>query len=263
MGGGRWKESETRRQRQRERDGDEKALSTSTKEQKKITLSTSSCPSLSPNTRQNSLYLRLHPAYVSGEIEVDGAKRELTVQEAYTPDSQCFGCGPAAPDGLGLRSFRDAGGLVARSTIDHKYQAFPGIVNGGIVSALFDCHGNWTAAVALMDRSCLPRPPLTLTAELLVNFREPTPPGVPLIVRSTVARVRESASAGSGKASVQVDLTLHALSESGSGSGGAEGSSDSGISSSSSGGGGGGKEKETLLATATGIFKKLGALRAL
>ena len=202
---------------------------------------------------------RLHPAYVAGEIEVDGAKRELAVQEAYTPDSQCFGCGPAAPDGLGLRSFRDQGGLVARTTIDHKYQAFPGIVNGGVVSALFDCHGNWTAAVALMDRSCLPRPPLTLTAELLVNFREPTPPGVPLILRSTVARVRESASAGSGKASVQVDLTLHALSEEGGGSGGAGGAEGGGTSDSGSSGGG----KETLLATATGIFKKLGALRAL
>lgn len=211
-----------------------------------------------PSSSPPLLLHRLHPAYVAGEIEVDGAKRELAVQEAYTPDSQCFGCGPAAPDGLGLRSFRDAGGLVARTTIDHKYQAFPGIVNGGIVSALFDCHGNWTAAVALMDRSCLPRPPLTLTAELLVNFREPTPPGVPLIVRSTVARVRESASAGSGKASVQVDLTLHALSEEGGGKGGeAEGGVGASDSGSSSGG------KETLLATATGIFKKLGALRAL
>ena len=106
-----------------------------------------------------------------------------------------------------------------------------------------------------MDRSCLPRPPLTLTAELLVNFREPTPPGVPLIVRSTVARVRESASAGSGKASVQVDLTLHALG--GGGAGGAEGASDSGSINNNN------NNKETLLATATGIFKKLGALRAL
>ncbi len=215
--------------------------------------------SSSPRSHPPQTSRRLHPAYVAGEIEVEESKRELAVQEAYTPDSQCFGCGPAAPDGLGLRSFRDSGGLVARITIDHKYQAFPGIVNGGVVSALFDCHGNWTAAVALMDRSCLPRPPLTLTAELLVNFREPTPPGVPLIIRSTVARVRESASAGSGKASVQVDLTLHALGGgaegAGAGTGGAEGASDSRIGS--------GGSKETLLATATGIFKKLGALRAL
>lgn len=44
-----------------------------------------------------------------------------------------------------------------------------GIVNGGIVSAVFDCHGNWSAAVALMDKACLPRPPLTLTRALQVR----------------------------------------------------------------------------------------------
>ncbi len=44
-----------------------------------------------------------------------------------------------------------------------------GIVNGGILSTLLDCHGNWTAAIALMDRSCLPKPPLTLTASMLVS----------------------------------------------------------------------------------------------
>jgi hypothetical protein len=44
-----------------------------------------------------------------------------------------------------------------------------GILNGGVLSTLLDCHGNWTAAVALMDRSCLPKPPLTLTASMLVR----------------------------------------------------------------------------------------------
>jgi hypothetical protein len=44
-----------------------------------------------------------------------------------------------------------------------------GILNGGILSTLLDCHGNWTAAISLMDRSCLPKPPLTLTASMLVS----------------------------------------------------------------------------------------------
>lgn len=182
---------------------------------------------------------RLHPGAATGEIPVDDAAPELSVQEAYTPESRCFGCGPSSEAGLRLRSFRAGdGALVARTSLDAAYQAFPGIVNGGIVSALFDCHGNWTAAVALMDRACLPRPPLTLTAELLVNYREPTPPGTPLTVRSHVVRIKESSSPGSGKASVHVDLTLHS-------------------------GGGPGGPPERLLATASGIFKKLGALRAL
>lgn len=67
-----------------------------------------------------------------------------------------------------MRSFRAENGLVAKTTVAQKFQAFPGIINGGIISTLFDCHGNWTAAVALMDKLRLPRPPLTLTAELLV-----------------------------------------------------------------------------------------------
>ena len=42
-------------------------------------------------------------------------------------------------------------------------------MNGGAVGGLFDCHGNWTAAIALMDHSSLPKPPLTLTTEVLVS----------------------------------------------------------------------------------------------
>lgn len=52
----------------------------------------------------------LHPAVAEGlELEQDSA--ELSVQEAYTPSSLCYGCGPAATEGLGLRSFRIPGGL--------------------------------------------------------------------------------------------------------------------------------------------------------
>jgi acyl-coenzyme A thioesterase PaaI-like protein len=174
-----------------------------------------------------------HPAVEAG-IEPDHEAEELPVQEAYTPESSCFGCGPSAADGLHLRSFRVAGGMEATVTLDSKYCAFPGIINGGVISALFDCHGNWTAAIALMDRGCLPKPPLTLTYEILVKYLEPTPPDEPLFVRSQIVRVTESGEVGS-KATVQVDLTLHRRA--------------------------GGTEK--LLATATGLFKKLGALRAL
>jgi hypothetical protein len=176
---------------------------------------------------------KLHPAVTEAGIEPE-SDEEVCVQIAYTPESACFGCGPAAPDGLHLRSFRVPGGLEASVSLDNKYCAFPGIVNGGIVSALFDCHGNWTAAIALMDRGCLPKPPLTLTYELLVTFDEPTPPDAPLIVRSQIVKVKETGDVAA-KATVQVDMTLHHVV--------------------------GGHEK--LLATSSGIFKKLGALRAL
>jgi hypothetical protein len=42
-----------------------------------------------------------------------------------------------------------------------------------------------------------------------VNYKEPTPPGQDLIVRSQVIKIKESANVGSGKAAVKVDLSLH------------------------------------------------------
>ena len=85
----------------------------------------------------------------------------------------CECAGPAAQDGLKLRSFRAETGLLAYTNLPTRFQAFPGIINGGVLSTLFDCHGNWTAAIALMDRKKLPRPPLTLTAQLQVIAHPP------------------------------------------------------------------------------------------
>ena len=33
-----------------------------------------------------------------------------------------------------------------------RYEAFPGVLNGGIIGALLDCHCNWTAAWYLMNK---------------------------------------------------------------------------------------------------------------
>eukprot|EP00884_Botryococcus_braunii_P017515 jgi/Botrbrau1/4447/Bobra.0348s0035.1 len=178
---------------------------------------------------------RLHPSVVEGGIE-PRESTEIPVQEAYTPDSRCFGCGPSAQEGLKLRSFRIPGGLEATISLDPKYLAFPGIINGGVISTLFDCHGNWTAAIALMDKAYLPRPPLTLTYEMLVNFKEPTPAEQKLIVRSQVVRIKESSNVTLGKAAVQVELSLHLVNPFG---------------------------REKLLVSGLGVFKKMGALRAL
>jgi acyl-coenzyme A thioesterase PaaI-like protein len=67
-----------------------------------------------------------------------------------------------------------------------KFTCFPGVVSGGAISTLLDCHGNWAAAVKLMDDSCLPRPPLTVTFNMNLTFREITPPETPLVLRAKV-----------------------------------------------------------------------------
>jgi len=115
-----------------------------------------------------------------------------SVQERFAPTNRCFGCGPANAQGLRLRSFHstdgaraggDDGGadhtvpdeLVAEFRPAPHHLAFDGIVNGGIIGSLLDCHSNWTAALALMRRSGAATPPCTVTADFHVTLKRPTP----------------------------------------------------------------------------------------
>ena len=83
---------------------------------------------------------------------------EKAVQDRYAPNSICFGCGPANKEGLQIKSYRTDDGLEMVFECEEKHQAFPGVINGGIIGALLDCHGNWTAAMAIMDRNELDTP---------------------------------------------------------------------------------------------------------
>ena len=112
-----------------------------------------------------------------------------SVQEQYAPENPCFGCGPANAQGLRIRSFREGGELAAEWKASPHHEAFPGVVNGGIVGTLLDCHSNWCAAMHLMEKQGAEVPPCTVTAEYAIRLLAPTPSGEPLRLR---ARVVES-----------------------------------------------------------------------
>jgi acyl-coenzyme A thioesterase PaaI-like protein len=98
-----------------------------------------------------------------------------SLQETYAPDSACFGCGPANDKGLRVRSFVDGDEVVCRWRPEPHHEAFPGVLNGGIIGAILDCHCNWTAAWHLMRLRELDAPPCTVTMEFTVKLRRPTP----------------------------------------------------------------------------------------
>jgi hypothetical protein len=107
-------------------------------------------------------------------------KEEQSLQEKYAPKNICFGCGAANPDGLHIRSFlknsdesQAAGEVVAEWKPEKKYEAFEGVLNGGIIGTLLDCHCNWTAAYHLMKRAGENRPPCTVTAEYAIKHTTP------------------------------------------------------------------------------------------
>jgi len=70
-----------------------------------------------------------------------------------------------------------------------EHQAFPGMINGGVIGTLLDCHGNWTAAIAIMESRGESAPPCTVTASYTVKLRRPTPLGVPLHITSRVVNI--------------------------------------------------------------------------
>ncbi len=112
--------------------------------------------------------------------------QEKSLQELYSPESICFGCGPANEKGLHIRSFAEGGEYVAEFHAEPHHQAFPGILNGGIIGALLDCHSNWAAAHHLMKQRGEDRTPCTVTAEFHVKLLRPTPFDAPIHLRAGV-----------------------------------------------------------------------------
>ena len=113
----------------------------------------------------------------------------LSLQQRYAAKSICFGCGPANQHGLQIESFVDTDRLIAQFTPKLEHQAFPGVLCGGIVGTLMDCHCNWMASYALMQAQKLDAPPSTVTADYQIKLKHPTPIGDTLSLEAWVVEV--------------------------------------------------------------------------
>src|SRR2546428_12552859 len=102
-------------------------------------------------------------------------KDSQSLQEKYAPNNACWGCGPANPHGLHIRSFPNNGDVVAEWKPENKYEAFDGVLNGGVIGKLLDCHSTGTAAYHQMKRANEKRPPCNVTAESPIKLVRPTP----------------------------------------------------------------------------------------
>lgn len=123
-----------------------------------------------------------------------------SLQDRFAPNNRCFGCGPANERGLRIKSRVEGEKLVADWTPQKHHEAFPGVVNGGIIGALLDCHSNWAAAWHLLQKSGAQELPSTVTSEFHVKLKRPTPSNAALRVE---ARVVES---GADRAVVEAEI---------------------------------------------------------
>jgi acyl-coenzyme A thioesterase PaaI-like protein len=107
-----------------------------------------------------------------------------SLQEIYAPHGRCFGCGPENEKGLRIRCFAEGDGIKAEFRAEPHHEAFPGVVNGGIIGTLLDCGSAWAATWAMMRAAQTPVLPCTVTADFHVKLFSPTPSTETLSIRA-------------------------------------------------------------------------------
>lgn len=126
----------------------------------------------------------------------------------YYPDelSHCYGCGRNNEFGHQLKSYWDGEATIAHFMPEPFHTAIPGYVYGGLIASLVDCHGTGSAAAAAYraeGRAMDSRPPLRfVTASLKIDYLAPTPEGLELELKGSIAEI--------GARKVVVDITVSA-----------------------------------------------------
>ena len=131
------------------------------------------------------------------------------IQDFYPAEfAHCFGCGPANPNGLHLKSYLVGERTEARFTPASMYSGgYPGNVYGGMIASLLDCHGTASAAAwAYRDQQREMgddgTPIRFVTASLKVDYKRPTPLNTELLILGNLRSI-------DGRKAV-IDLSLQA-----------------------------------------------------
>jgi acyl-coenzyme A thioesterase PaaI-like protein len=108
--------------------------------------------------------------------------------------ADCWGCGRNNPNGLYIKSYWDGDEAVAHFQPQPQHTGHKGVVNGGIIATLMDCHcmGLAMADAHRRERREIGTQPLItyVTGSLKVDYLKPTPlTDQPLELRAKVQRV--------------------------------------------------------------------------
>src|SRR6185503_14959668 len=94
----------------------------------------------------------------------------------HLPDQPCWGCGPNNPHGLRIKSYWLGASTVCTWQPQPHYAGWPGIVNGGILASLVDCHCVCTAmSDADANRGYADEPVGFATGSLSIRYLRPVP----------------------------------------------------------------------------------------
>lgn len=108
----------------------------------------------------------------------DGLEEQRLSAEPDNSFHQCFGCGPAHPAGLHVRTFKAGEGVASPIVVSRQHEGPPGAAHGGIVAAYLD---EVLAATVLRVTGRL-----GVTGELTIRYVKPVPTETPIVGRGSL-----------------------------------------------------------------------------
>ena len=122
--------------------------------------------------------------------------KKEAIQDFYADDiAVCYGCGKNNTHGLHIRTKWNGKEGIFRFKPKHYHTAFPGVVYGGLLASLIDCHSIGTAVAAAYqaeDRFPGSEPEIMyVTGKLKVSYIKPTPMDIELELRAQVKELGE------------------------------------------------------------------------
>ncbi len=118
---------------------------------------------------------------------------EEHIQDLWPDEgSLCWGCGKNNKHGLQLKSHWEDDETVAMWEPKEYHMAFPGVLNGGIIATLIDCHGTGTAnAAAHKATGDASMHFMHVTSGISVKYLRPTPMDKPVTIRARVTEMND------------------------------------------------------------------------
>lgn len=115
----------------------------------------------------------------------------MTAIQDSIPNNHCYGCGPANPNGMQIKSYWDGTESLCTYTPRPEQSAGPTqFLYGGTIASLIDCHCVGTAMANYYGRDGFAigdGPPIwCVTGELKVRYLKPTPIDRPVELRATI-----------------------------------------------------------------------------
>ncbi len=100
--------------------------------------------------------------------------------EKQPSSKMCFVCGRDNPIGLHMHFFADGDGCVYADYIPQdEQQGYPGVMHGGILTAMLD---------EIIGRTAIASDLWCMTAKLELRFRKPVPIGAPLKLKGEITK---------------------------------------------------------------------------